>query len=796
MEALEKLSRAEARTIRGGRTSGVDSRELVPGDVVLFEAGDTIAADMRILEANKLEVNESALTGESVPVQKTSDPLEDEDTPLAERANMLYNGTSITRGSARAVVIATGMDTELGSISEQIREAASEESTPLEKRLNKLGHSFIWLATGLAVIIILVGWLQDKDLLVLVETAVALAVAAVPEGLPFVAIIALARGMVRLAEKNALINRLSAVETLGGAGVIFTDKTGTLTENRMTVRRLILPDRELDVSGEALDTEGEFREEDASVDPNEDDRLATALRIGALCSNASLGRNDNGELDPGGDPMEVALLVAAAKAGMERQELLGTYPEVREAAFDHDTRMMATIHEQSEGQYFYAVKGAPEAVLQACDRIAGDEGDKSFGEDQREQWRERSLETARNGLRVLAFARKQSDSPEDEAYTNLSFVGLVGLIDPPRDEVRASIKACHDAGVEVVMVTGDQVETARAVGRELKMFEEAEQERALEGRELKPVEQLSDEDKRRLRDTRIFARVSPSQKLDLIALHQEAGAVVAMTGDGVNDAPALEKADIGVAMGRRGTQVAREAADMILKDDAFSTIVTAIEHGRVIFSNIRKFVRFLLTVSLSMILLVFAGSLFTHRPMPIGPLQILFLNAVTFVFPALALGMGKGCPGVMKQRPRDPSEPILPRSYWYAVSLYSVGIAALATLSLIVGMDVFGRSGHAASSVSFMTLTLAQIFQVFNVRRPGSGLISNEVTRNPWVWGAVGLSLALLLTVLYVPFLANAMQLVQPGLEGWALTLAFSLPVLLVGQVVLEVQGRGRKTGC
>ncbi len=782
MEALGKLSQSMTRVRRNSRILKIPSQELVPGDIVVFEAGDTVSADLRLIEAARLEIDESSLTGESLPVAKNISAT-DKDTPLAERHCMLFNGTAITRGSGEAVVVATGMATELGKISEEIQQA-EQEQTPLEDRLDQLGRAFIRLTVILSAIIVVTGWMMKKDLLLVVETGIALAIAAIPEGMPIVATIALARGMHRMARRNALINRLSSVETLGSATIIATDKTGTLTENQMTLSRLILPEMEVVISGEGLKTEGKFTVDGKIIDPDEHEHLQLILRTGALCGNAELHEDDNGNPEAMGDPMEVAFLVALAKAGLRKKSLLEEYPEEYEVAFDPEKKMMATVHGKN-GAYFFAVKGAPEKVLDACQEYIGDNGAEKLNNQIRDKWLEHSEKLAGEGLRILALAMKEESQRHSEPYGNLTLLGLACFLDPPREEVKDAIAAAHTAGIRTIMITGDQIATARSIAGHLSMSDDSLE--AMEGGELKEMDTLSNEEKKRILDCTVFARVSPKQKLELVSLYQQEGNIVAMTGDGVNDAPALEKADIGVAMGLRGTQVAREAADMILKDDSFSTIVAAIEQGRIIFNNIRQFILFLLTISLSMILTVFFGSILT-LPMPILPLQILYLNAVTHVFPALALGMGEGDVNIMTQPPRDPKLPILERAHWLHISFYAFLISAAALGGLFFSLKLMGMDEMRAQTTSFLIVTFGQMLHVLNVRSKDSGIFFNEVTRNGYVWIAIILSIAVTMTILYVPPLAAAMKLVAPKLNEWAVVLCFSFIPLLFGQIFLRIR--------
>jgi Ca2+-transporting ATPase len=779
MEALRKLSNVSAKLLRDGEICEVPALDIVPGDIVLLEGGDIVSADLRLFEASKLQVDESALTGESVPVEKRIEPLAEE-IPLAERANMLFKGTAVTRGSGQGVVVAIGDRTELGEISMLVQQA-EDERTPIEERLDALGRKLIWLTLIVAGVVATTGIVTRKGVLLMVETGIALAVAAIPEGLPIVATIALARGVWRMAKRNALVNRLSSVETLGATSVICTDKTGTLTENRMTVARIILESGEVRVTGEGMRLRGEFRRGEETVDPARDELLREALRVGLLCGNAGL--REEGEDGPKGvgDPMEVALLVAAKKAGMDRENVLKELPEEHEEAFDSDTRMMATFHRR-DGGYLVAVKGAPESVVAACHAVRTDAGEVPLDNASREVWLRQSREMAEEGLRILGLATKSAESSAESPYEALILIGLVALADPPRRDVREALEACRGAGIEVVMITGDQAVTARYIGREVGLTGPEEAEVILGG-EIKGPSDASPEERERLLKGRIFARVTPKQKLDLIDLHQSNGSVVAMTGDGVNDAPALKKSDIGVAMGLRGTQVAKEAADVVLKDDAFATIVAAVAEGRVIYGNIRKFVLFLLSCNVSEIMIVFLASI-VNAPLPILPLQILFLNLVTDVFPALALGVGEGDPDVLKRAPRDPKEPIIGRREWIAVVGYGavITLAVLGSLGLALLWLKLGQ--RQAVTISFLTLAFAQLWHVFNMREPGSRFLRNDIVRNPYVWGALALCAFTMVAAVHTPGVSRVLGVTNPGLNGWALVLVMSLIPLAAGQSV------------
>lgn len=779
MEALQELGQPMVRVKREGKIQEISAEKVVLGDIVVLESGDVVSADLRLTEAAKLQANESVLTGESVPVSKQIEPLEGE-TPLAERNNMLFKGTAVTRGSGEGVVVAVGMQTELGQISSLVEEA-DQEVTPLERRLDQLGQRLVWITLAIAAVIAGVGILVGKDILLIVETAIALAVATVPEGLPIVATIALARGMWRMAQRNALISRLSAVETLGATNVICTDKTGTLTENQMTLTEILISDGEIEVTGEGMQVEGEFIQDENRLEPQENKALWNLLKMGVLCNNASLVLNDAKEQNEAiGEPLEIALLVAGYKAGLKREPLLDDMPEEREVAFDPESKMMATFHREND-HLRVAVKGAPEAILQRCASILTDHNQRDFSDEDRQEWSNRNEQLAEDGLRVLGIATKTTSSSEDYPYEDLIFLGLVGLIDPPREEVRPALEDCKSAGIRVIMVTGDHPITARKIALAVNLVE-GDSAEVLRGQEIKPPEKLSSQEREKILEARILARVNPEQKLDLISIHQNSNAIVAMTGDGVNDAPALKKADIGIAMGQRGTQVAKEAADMVLRDDAFSTIVVAVQQGRIIFDNIRKFVFYLLSCNISEIMVVSIAS-FVNAPLPIRPLQILFLNLVTDVFPALALGVGEGDAAIMNQAPRDPKEPILTRKHWIGIG----GYGSMITLSVLgifaLALDNLGMELQRAVTISFLTLAAAQLWHVFNMRDQVSGIIRNEVTRNLYVWGALVLTIGLLFAAIYLPWLSNLLQTVDPGLDGWMMVLVASLIPLIIGQI-------------
>jgi len=783
MEALRRLAKVRARVRRNGGDVLISAEDIVPGDVVLLESGDVVPADLRLIEATNLQCDESTLTGESVPVEKRVDPIP-KDAPLAERTNMTFKGTAVTRGAGIGIAVATGMETELGNIA-ALTESAEGEASPLEKRLDRLGGHLIWATLTLTAFIAATGIYVGHDTITMIKTAVALAVAAVPEGLPIVATVALARGMWRMARRNALIKNLSAVETLGATTVILTDKTGTLTENRMTVVRLKLAEGDVRIAHGRQAGEPAFTSDNDRIAPT-DLPIETALRTAVLCNNATLSPvpAEQEMAKAIGDPMEVALLVAGKAAGLERVALLEKTPEIREEAFSPDTKMMATFHDD-DGRCLVAVKGAPEAVIERSSSVITSGGSMPLDEAGRREWGRMNEEMASEGLRVLGLAMKETETETVDPYAGLTLIGLVGLLDPPRPEVANAIASCRDAGVRVVMLTGDHAATAKAIAKEVGLAVNGAA--TIDARAPKEIDSSVTEDGRRILDASILARVSPEAKLDLVTLYQRAGAIVAMTGDGVNDAPALKKADIGVAMGQRGTEVAREAADMVLRDDAFASIVVAMRQGRVIFDNIRKFVIYLMSCNLSEIMVIGIATL-SGLPLPLLPLQILYLNLVTDVFPAFALGVSEGNPNVMRRPPRDPKEPILSVERWISISVYGAVITAATLGAFSLALTTFGMTQEAALTVSFLTLAFSQLWHVFNMREPDEDRARNEVTENPFIWGALALCIMLIAAAVYVPGLSRVLGMTAPDVTSWMLILASSLTVLIFGQIVSSMR--------
>lgn len=760
-EALRSMGTNETTVRRDSVLQRVPSSALVPGDVALFEGGDVVTADVRLMEASRVQVDESALTGESVPVSKSPEPLPPP-TLLADRANMLFKGTAITRGNAEGVVTFTGLDTELGHITSLVEEVHDVE-TPLEKRTHEFGRILAWLCLAFVALVAVAGVVSGKDLGTVLRTAIALAIATVPEGLPIVATLALARGVLRMARRDAVVEELSAVEALGSTSVIFTDKTGTLTENQMKVSHLTV--------------------EDGSITPrtglsaSERQLYGELIAASVLCTEAA---PDSTYIS---DPMEAALIRLGAQTGFEHKTLLEEKPRVGEDAFDPQLKLMATFHRSANGTVAM-VKGAPEAVFDACSSLRSRGSDEPFGTQERSRWDGLNEELAGRGLRVLAVATKKLNDDElVTPYGQLTLLGLVGLLDPPRADIREAITQCRDAGIEVVMVTGDQALTAESIAKAVGVVAPDAKAHPILGAEISELEHGTESRQKRLLRTRIFARTDPAQKLQLLQFFESQGETVAMIGDGVNDAPALKQAAVGVAMGKRGTQVAREAADIVLRDDNFGTIVAAIEEGRVIFRNLRTFVVYLLSCNMSEILTVGIASVF-NAPLPILPLQILFLNLVTDVFPALALGMGEGDPNVMSRPPRNPDEGFLTKQHWWRIVGFSLLITIAVLTGLAVALLVLKMDVGTAVTVSFLILAFGQLAHVFNMVGRRSGFVLNEITRNPWIWAALLLCVGLLVASVYAPGLSTVLDTKRLSTQGWLLVAGLSLAPLLIGQLI------------
>ncbi|WP_225000179.1 cation-transporting P-type ATPase [Cesiribacter sp. SM1] len=903
MEALQQLDKIEAKVLRNGKRATINAEELVPGDILLIEQGDLVSADARIIEAAELGVDESPLTGESLPVNKTAEALQEE-KGVADRTNILYKGTAVTTGTGKAVVFATGMHTELGNISAMVGEEADAE-TPLTLKLSKLAKNLIWATLGLAAAFFLFGWLSGKEIYELIQTSIAWTIAAIPEGLPIVASIALARGMLRLAKKNVIVKRLAAVETLGETTVIFTDKTGTLTENRLTVNTFFLPN---DIRADVDWKEGSQPQlSKEGLDPRENKNLLHLLKISVLANDAFLTGEEKGAapvdaaavdtapvdtapletaavertqkdaLDrpakPGsvsdtskqskekifsetiedrivekdraasekstsphqdrvasarpvppnkmqaepeeeeeeeelveevdveededaykrgeGDPLEVALLHFTSNYQPDLYQQHRRLERRLHDPFDSESMVMGTIHQEDKHLYV-AGKGAADAILGRSSRILLDGEEKELGEQDKEYWLRKNDELSGDGLRVLGFAYKTTDHlPQGEEAEDflhdLTFTGLIGFLDPPRQEVAEAMDVCHKAGIKVVMVTGDHPGTALKIAKDVRLVnEENESEHTvLHGKNLQA--ELDKNDNKVLISTPVFSRVDPGQKLDLIKHYQDEGEIVGMTGDGVNDAPALKKANIGIAMGKRGTQVAQEVSDMILKDDKFNSIIYAIEEGRIIFGNIRKFIIYQLSYHLAEILIIAIIS-FGLLILPLEPLQLLFLNLLSDVFPALALGIGRGTPKVMEQPPKDPQEPLINNKNWLQIAVYGVIITASVTGAYLFAHYIWQEPEGITNDVAFFSLAFAQLLHVFNMREARENMFSNQVTRNKYVWMALAVCAAFLLMGYLIPGLAELLQFDGLAPRHWGLVMVAAVLPSIIIQLIKTVR--------
>jgi Ca2+-transporting ATPase len=802
LTALRKQTSAVAHVVRDGEAHQVLAADLVPGDVAVLAAGARVPADGRLLEGVRLQVDEAPLTGESQPVSKTTDPLPDPHAALGDRLNMAFMGTTVTDGRGRMIVTATGIRTEVGRIGALIEEAA-EQDTPLEQKLGELGRALVGLVLALCAVIVLAGWLRGHRLLYMLEVGISLAIAAVPEGLPAVTTMTLALGMQRMARLQALVRRLPAVETLGSTTVICTDKTGTLTQNEMTVRVVRLGTRRVEVTGSGYAAAGEFRAEGRRIEPHSDDHLTVALRIGALCSDARIDRVDGGATVLG-DPTEAALIVAAEKAGLVPVELDRDYPRIGEVPFSSETKRMVTVHRTPEGKAVAYVKGAPGVLLDASRSQFTASGEHPLASEDRDRFLAMNAELAARALRVLALAYRVLPDGYDEGQLGeeLVFVGLVGMIDPLRDQAAPAIAICRQAGIRAVMITGDQPATAAEIGRQLGLDRDARGRplQTVHGRDLTG---LDDPGWRRVvADTAVFARVSPEHKLQIVQTLQGQGDIVAMTGDGVNDAPALKQADIGVAMGIKGTEVAKETADVVITDDNFATIVVAVEQGRIIYANILRFIHYLFSCNLSEITSVFAA-IMIGWPLPLGPLQVLWLNMVTDVFPAMALALEPSAPDVMRRPPRDPREPLMTPGFIGLIAWQGLLLAGVTLATFFVGMQWYGRAGTGlrhAVTMAFMTLALTQIFHAFNARSQRRSAFTDRLFTNGWLWGAVLACVLLQVAAVYVPFLQAVLYTVPLSGADWGMIAAWSLaPVAVVELVKLGqrtgVLGSGKRAG-
>ncbi|ATH91367.1 calcium-translocating P-type ATPase, SERCA-type [Bacillus glycinifermentans] len=782
LQALKELSAPQVTALRDGSWVKIPSKELVPGDVVRFSSGDRIGADLRLIETKSLEIEESALTGESLPVSKQSERFQASDVSLGDLKNMAFMGTLVTRGSGIGIVIGTGMNSAMGKIADML-ESAGNAATPLQRRLEELGKILIVAALLLTLLVVVAGVVRGHDLYSMFLAGVSLAVAAIPEGLPAIVTVALSLGVQRMIRQKSIVRKLPAVETLGCASIICSDKTGTMTQNKMTVTHVWSEGKTWNVSGIGYDPQGSFSMNGRDIQVKNHKSLQQVLLFGALCNSSSIIEED-GEFRLDGDPTEGALLTAAKKAGFTDRYVGEHFKIVEEFPFDSARKMMSVVAEDASGKRFVIAKGAPDVLMKRSSAV--------YKEGRREPFsKERLAETntalemlASQALRTIAVAYKpvkeSANLSIEKAESDLTFIGLMGMIDPPRPEVKQAIKECRDAGIKTVMITGDHVTTAQAIAKQLGLLPRGG--KVMDGQTLNELTQ--EELTEIVEDVYVFARVSPEHKLKIVTAYQENGHVVAMTGDGVNDAPAIKQADIGIAMGITGTDVAKEASSLILVDDNFATIKSAIKEGRNIYENIRKFIRYLLASNVGEIL-VMLFAMMLALPLPLVPIQILWVNLVTDGLPAMALGMDQPEGDVMRRKPRHPKEGVFARGLgWKVVSRgFLIGAATLAAF-----MFIYHRNPDAlayAQTVAFATLVLAQLIHVFDCRSERS-IFERNPFENVYLLGAVLSSIVLMLVVIYYPPLQPIFHTVPILMADWLLIIGMSaIPTFLLAGSLL-----------
>ncbi len=823
LAALKKLAAPDAQVLRDGRRQTIPARDLVPGDIVFLEAGNFVPADVRLLEAVNLRIEEASLTGESLPVQKNAVSIIDKDVPIGDRKNTAFMGTTVSYGRGRGVVVSTGMRTQLGLIATMLQTVETEE-TPLQRRLDQLGKTLSIASLILVAIVFVVALLGYTNINMLFSgplsyfqtytreitdvfiIAVSLAIAAVPEGLPAVVTISLALGMREMIRRHALIRKLASVETLGSATVICSDKTGTLTQNEMTVTRLWADGQFIHVTGTGYVPQGEFQVDGQKVDITQYPAILTSLWLGVLNNDADIEITGEAQDEQTyrivGDPTEGALLVAAAKAGAFHVDVKQAYPRENEVPFDSERKRMITIHEVSQPRPddispFYdnkmkdweviAVKGAPDIVLGLCSHYQTmDDKSKPLTEELRQRILAANDEMTKDALRVLGVAyRIVKEVPEtadglkpEELEKDLVFVGLLGMIDPARLEVKPALEQARRAGIRTVMITGDYPNTARAIAESIGLMKR--RTRVLTGAE---VDKMSDDELRGIiEETAVFARVSPEHKMRIVDALQANGEVVAMTGDGVNDAPAIKRADIGVAMGITGTDVAKETADMVLTDDNYASIVSAVEQGRIIYSNIRKFVYYLLSCNVAEILVIFLGTLIS-KSSPLTAIQLLWLNLVTDGAPALALATEKGDPDIMSRPPRPKNEPIINRFMQLGIFVQTIAITSVTLAAYFLGLKLHPEQPEFGEAMAFVTLSLSELVRAYTARSEYYPLLKIGVFTNRNMNLAILLSAVLIFAVIYIPFFNPIFNTVPLGWQQWEVL----LPLLLVPSLAAEI---------
>lgn len=780
VEALQKMSSPEASVIRDGKKIKVKAEELVVGDIVVIETGDIVPADMRLLESSNLQIDESSLTGESVAAEKNSEVIYDSEVGIGDRENFAFSSTIVTYGHGKGIVTQTGSDSEMGKIASSLHQV-EDKDTPLQKQLNKLSKLLAILVVVVCIIVFIVGYFRTGDsLLNNLMVAVSLAVAAIPEGLTAVVTIVLSIGMNRMADRKAIVKSLVSVETLGATTAICSDKTGTLTQNEMTITKIWTNEKEYEVEGSGYEPKGQIKLDDEKIEDEENIKLL--MTISTLCNDADLTREGD-QYKIIGDPTEGAMLTFSEKWGIVQEDLEEKHPRIEEIPFDSDRKMMTTFHNIEEN-YKSMTKGAPDIIISNSSKILLNGEIVDFTEDLKKKAMDENKNLAKQALRVMAYAFREFDSIKNEDLTSeniereMVFVGLTGMIDPPRPEAKKAVSECRSSGIDVIMITGDYLETAFAIARDLGIADSKDQ--AIEGKELN---NMSDEEIRKIaKEKRVFARVSPQNKVQLVNALQENGEIVAMTGDGVNDAPAIKNADIGISMGITGTDVAKDTANMILVDDNFATIVNAVEEGRIIFSNIRKFVSFLLSCNIAEVLIVFLSILF-GLPSPLTPIQLLWLNLVTDAFPALALGVEPGEKDIMEREPRDPKESIISGDLKNSLIVQSLAITFSVLMSYIIGLKlIFPGNIEGAHTMVFATLITSELLRAFSVRSTKYTLKELGIGSNKQLIKANILSFALLLLVMYVGPLRFLFELELITWQ-WIIILALAFIPLILGEV-------------
>jgi P-type Ca2+ transporter type 2C len=777
IEALREMAAPLATVIRDDREERIPARDLVPGDLILLATGDKVPADVRLIEAVNLQTIEAALTGESAPVEKHSNPLAGDTLPVGDQKNMAFAGTAVTYGRGRALIVATGMATEFGKIARMLEEVDTVK-TPLQKNLDRIGKSLARAAFAVVFVIVALGLFRGQPFVEMLIFGVALAVAVVPEALPAVVTISLALGVKRMVRRNALVRRLPAVETLGSTSVICSDKTGTLTKDEMTVRRLYVAGHTIEVSGTGYEPSGTFSQNGlATSDPP----LSMLLRAGALASDARIEqKNGSSTWVVKGDPTEGALVVVAAKAGLNKPELDAQFSRVSEIPFTAETKRMTTLHQTPGGVVAYA-KGAPEVIVQSCSSQLTNTGVEPLDEARRADVLDQARKMAAEALRVLAIAYKPNAAIEN-AETEMTLLGLVGMIDPPRPEAKAAVGQCEEAGIKVMMITGDHPLTAKAVAEELGISKDG---RVVNGVELEALDDKQLE--KEVESIEVCARVSPAHKLRVVSALQNRGEVVAMTGDGVNDAPALKKADIGIAMGITGTDVSKEAAAMTLTDDNFASIVAAVEEGRGIFSNIKKYLMYLLSSNIGEIGLM-AGATLAGLPLPLTAVQILYVNLATDGLPALALAVDPPERGLMQQPPRNARTGIFTRPV--VLLMVAGGVwSALVNLGLFTWALNSGRTVAEAMTMTFVSLVLIQFFKAYNFRSDRHSVLRQPFA-NKWLNIAILWELVMLALILYVPLLERVFGTVALSPRDWLIIVIAAFTVSPVLELVKWAERR------